>query len=406
MSQDEKQESLYEFTMHLYNSEAQRNLFQFVIQNLTFAPSISIYEMARTALKIELGQEVFDKKFDIMNDEYEDRLLVLLEEAIIKPYRRICQELKNFSTDDSDPNTHTNAIESAKIYDKDLQVKQYGIYNKIAQREGFSIAGAKGAKIFEKPPSFDVIMSALELDGAICKRKFVNRKGCSGCKMVRDCKMKETNLSPNLVEILSKYVPHFYLGDRNGVCFIEYIMIQGIYMAKWQRGLECIGDKSIYEIIDSTEMYKTYVDIFFMVFYEILWYKFKDIESEYIRQVQLPERYRKAKDVYKAFAKHKECQIQSIIDSGNWYVQNRAIELAYAIEDMVYLVNKVLPNVWETMIDECDKRKIKKRKVTIAEDIVDPYQKALIAHYYRVIKIYIDISIRKAKEIIKKYTEN
>lgn len=228
------------------------------------------------------------------------------------------------------------------------------------------------------------------------------------------------SLDSSVLEILSKYVPHYYLGERDGVCFVEYIMIQAILVQKWEQDFArvmetCLSSvdpkstdkdlKTVLAIINSAEMYKTYVDAFFMVFYENLLYKYEDVASEYIRQVRLPERYRKTRNAFVALAKHEECQLQSIIDSGSWYAQNRAIHLASMTKEMVYLAEKVLPCIWELMIAECDKKKEGKRSsMTVCEE-VDPYERDVIAHWYRIIQAYIDNSVRNAKEIIKKLSK-
>lgn len=187
MQNNEKNDDKVQFVLRLYNSEAQRNIFQVVFQRLTFTPSISIYEMARVALKIELGQDGYDEKFNDINSDPD----VALEEEIIKPYRRICQELKNHAINSKGIDSSKKAIASAKIYDQELQTRQFNIYNSIAQKAGFPKVGVKGVAIFEKTPSFDMIWSALDLEGTVCKKKILSRKGCRDCKNTMIAKRKK-----------------------------------------------------------------------------------------------------------------------------------------------------------------------------------------------------------------------
>ena len=423
----------------IYNriyDETEKSILQITIQKLTFVPCISLYQMSRIALERELGKD----ECDDMRGDFDKNGNKIFQNEIDKAYKRFNNILSCFAmVEDTD---NTSPTRKDKIYDAILKEKQLSIYDTIAQRAGFPNAEKAGQPLFDRMLSFSVINDICNLDKNACPNINSKRRKCENCSNCKNCnnrnkcikceKCQERNncekcyistLTYNNIDEdwLARYAPYYYHGQRDGVCFIEYIIFQAIYSTNWHRDLVKLSKiihsptnyttikawlDPVIKKIDSTEMYKSCVDTFFEIFYDYVSNKYEKLADEYIRTLLLPEEYSKMKDSFSAVEKYGDNQLQRIIDSNNWYDINRAFKIWNDTDKVQYLAFQIMPHVWKTLIDECEKYNLGKRKTVFAYEDADEIEKNYVAFYCRLIKAFIHESTRDAKVILRECIKN
>ena len=414
---------------HIY-SQIEKNIIQIIIQKLTFAPSISLYRMAKIAVELDIGKEAYD---ELLAKDDKD----IFQNQINVAYQRFNHILSCFSKEKNGNNDKTKPTRRAKIYDDRLKEKQLSIYDSVAQRAGFPTAEKAGLPLFEGILPFSTVRAVCNLDKGACpnmvfkKRRCDKCSNCEHCNHIKKCekclKCKEQNNCENCYistltydnidhDLLAIYAPYYYHGERDGLNFIEHIIFQAIFFTKWHRDIVKLdnivhssvsnAEKSLWlapvlEKMDSVEIYKACVDTFFEIFYDYVSDKYEELAEEYIRTLLLPEQYAERKDAFTAAEKYGEDQLSMIIDRGNWCDINRAFKLWNATDDVQYLIFQIMPHVWKTLINECDKKNLKKRKTEFAYGCADSDERDTVAFYCRLIKSYIHDSIRDAKIVLR-----
>lgn len=400
-------------------SDVEKNIIQGVFQKLIFTPSISLYKMARIALENELGEDN------------------ILQHEILRAYSRFDSILSHFVINIESTSNNFKPVRKDKKYDEYLKVKQFALYDNVAKRVGFPIAEKSAMPLFDGILPLSFIKSSCGLDKDSCpniKSKLGKCNNCSNCKKCNnrnkcvkcdqclkyddcnDCSISALTYDNVDVDLLAKYAPYYYHGERDGVNFIEYIVFQAIYLTKYNKELielgKLLNDSSdtesinvwlspVFEKIDSIEMYKTCVNTFFEIFYDYISNKYEKLADEYIRTLLLPEEYVQMKDAFKAVEKHEESQLQKIIDSGKWYDINRAFKIWDATDSAQYLIFHVMPHVWKILLDECNKTDPKQRKTKFVYEYQNFLERDSVAFYYRLIKEYIHSSLRDSKMLLR-----
>ncbi len=428
-------------------SDTEKNIIQSIFQKLTFAPSISLYKMARIALENELGKD----QCDALIAEDQKNKDVKFQEEINKSYRRLNNILSCFAVnsdyaknankpDDANKSPKDNKpVRKNKKYDIYLLEKQVAIYDDVALRVGFPIAEKSSSPLFEGILPLSLINSACSLEKKACpniksKRgrcnNYINCQNCKNCKNYGKCaecakclKQGQCNdcftskltydsidIDDNIdIELLTKYAPYCYYGERDGVMFIEFIIYQAIYSTKYHREVAELSKllngsadtkainkwlAPVFKKIDSVEMYQTCVNTFFEIFYEYIYVKYEKLADEYIRMLLLPEEYAHMKDAFNAAEKYQENQLSKIIDHGSWYDINRAFEIWNTTDSVQYLIFHVMPQVWKILIDG-------HKNASRGYAYLNSLESDSVAFYCRLIRDYIYYSLEDSKKLLK-----
>ena len=361
----------------MIKEEFEIDMFQKIIQKLTFTPAISLADLIKSSIELDLGRELFYNIID-NPDEFEH---YQLSNETSKSRERYINILSRMVLDTNGEQSPTTLLTYPKIYSDKLKERQFYLYNDIAEKVGFS-------KIRHILP--------------INMMKYL-------------CVLDGIDLSKKMDDIVYKYYPYFFGGDFKGVTFIEYVLLLNIYQHTKHRTLFLLNKSSksrkdierdnawkdaIIANINSPHIYKVYIDTFFEVFYNTFCKDYSTISEECIRTVWLPEEYKKTRNAFVAVEKYGELQLDKIIDSGNWYEQNRAFELICDTQALEYLLSKLLPTVWKTMLLKCDRKITRKRTMEFGYENIDDYEKVQVVKYSRIIEEYISHTIKDCKIII------
>lgn len=419
-------------------ADTEKSIIQIIFQKLTFTPSISLYKMATIAIINDVGKDKWNARIEKDKNAFTEDINVV--------YRRFNTLLSCFADETSEKNESiTKPLRKDKIYDENLKDRQLAIYDDVAERVGFPTAEKSALPLFEGILSPSLIQNVCGMDKDDCPKIESKHGKCSNCTNCQSCnnrnkcakcdKCKSNNKCDTCptskltfdkvdVDLLAKYAPYYYHGERDGLNFLEHIIYQAIYSTKQQRDIVELGKllsfshdtKSaklwlapVFEKIDSVEMYKSCVDTFFEIFYDYVSDKYDKLVDEYIRILLLPEEYAHAKDALKAFEKHvekrddnyNEYQLQRIIERGNWYDIDRAFKIWNATDSMQYLIFHVMPHVWKILIEECDKSSFGQRKTKFAHECLNFLERDSVAFYCRLIKDYIHSSLQDSKIILR-----
>ena len=423
----------------VYNSiysEFEKDILQTIVQKLTFAPSISLYKMARIAIENEMGKEKFDEAIDEVKGKE-----VEFQTDFNRAYRRFNIILSCFidrknSASKDDP-SDSKPVRKAKIYDRKIKEKQIAVYDNIAKKVGFPVAEKAGFPLLEGIASFDLIRHICSLDKEPCPTMGLKHGKCPNCPNCENCNNKEkckkcevceprdscaqcdiSSLAYDNIDVdaLAKYAPYYYHGERDGVDFVEHIILQAIYSTRFHRDIVKLNKilssgsdedsvnewlAPVVEKIESVEMYEICIDTFFDFFFDYVSDKYEALSDEYIRLLLLPEEYSKRKNAFTAVEKYEENQLQKIINSEDWRNVDRAFNLWNDTDTTQYLLFQIMPNVWKTLIGECKKKKAGKRKTVFAYEDLETTERDSVAFYCRLIRSYINESVRSAKAILQ-----
>ena len=365
----------------MIEKEMEVDIFQKVIQKLTFTPSILLSDLIRSGIELDLGRKLFD---DIIANTGNFEQYKLSNE-ILKSRERYVHILSRVALNTKGDESPTILFTYPKIYSEKLKERQFCLYNDMAEKVGFS-------KIRHIMP-LDMMKEICLLDGIDLNKKFNDD--------------------------VYKYYPYFWGGEFNGVTFIEYVLLLNIYRHTQHRTLFLLNKSSkttkdiekdkawkdtIIANINSPQAYKVYIDTFFEVFYNTFLKEYNTISEKCIRTVWLPDEYKKTRNAFLAVEKYSELQLGKIMDSGNWYEQNRAFELIDTTESLGYLVYQIIPSVWKTMLLKYDKKITRNRSMEFGYENIDNSEKALVVKYSRIIEEYISHTIKDCKIILNYFS--
>lgn len=355
------------------------DIFQKVIQRLTFTPEIVMSDLAKSGIELEIGREKFDKILLNPNDIYEYDL----KYEIAKSRERYINILSRLAIDTNVEKNLTELFPCHKVYSDKLKERQLCLYNDMAKKVGFS-------QIRHIIP--------IEL-------------------MKEICVLDGVDLNKGINDVVYKYYLYFFGGKINGVTFIEYILLLNIYRCVGYRTLFMLNKNSksskdikicqdlkeyINSNISSPEFYRVYIDTFFEVFYYIFKTEYNENSKEYIRTLWLPDEYRERKNVFDVVKKHGEYQGYKI-NAENWYEYDKTNRLIDTSQMLEYLLYQLLPSVWKTMLLKCDRKITGSRTMEFGYEDIDDSEKKQIVKYSRIIDTYISHSIRDCKIILNTF---
>lgn len=387
----------------MYFSEIEVNTLQMLIQRLTFTPCIKLSDLTKAGIELDLGRDTFDHLLELKDSETYNGYL--LSSELLKSRNRYRTILSHLTLDNTQNKSPQELFSFPKKYDEQLKKLQINTYNAMAKKIGF------------RPIRHTLPISMMK---EICLIDGINPK----------------DIDLNLV---CQQYPYFWGGERDSVNFIEFILLLNIYCHTHGQtstylnkqnpslaGMYRIKNwkKTITSNIKKPEIYKTYIDTLFEVCYDIIQYDHIGISIEYIKKLWLPEEesqkynvedycdtnstksLRTQKrilqdDLFKALEKHKELQLEKIIQSNEYYQQSRAFELINTFDHFEYLLYQLLPTLWKTMDLRYNTKINNKRTMTFAYDDLSELDKQNVVTYKRIFEEYVSQSIRCAELILK-----
>lgn len=229
----------------MFNNEQERKVFFKTIRELTFIPSISTKVLGDSVSENRLGRENFD--VEVLSQKSSHKY--------IDEYKRNQRLFEILSKSNSEKEQVSNLIQKDKIYDDVLKNKQISLYNYMADKIGLRNLG-------DNPPSIKVLSETAQMDGG----------------------------DPD-DPIISEFYPYYYRGERDGVDFIEYILLLNISLITRSRTQTFFANqlkkpsdekgihrwiKRVSTSMHSEALYMSYVDTFFSTFYYVSSRQFND----------------------------------------------------------------------------------------------------------------------------------
>ena len=347
------------------NHYIELELFRTTIQKLTFAyalPLTTLYEFS-FRLKRPHNADVEGLPPDENTNGF-------------KRYGRLFEKV---CTETYSKNTPTFLITKPKIYDTFLEDSQKKIYNASSDVIGY--------KPITKVLSNSLIKSATFLD-------------------------KDT---PDYDAIAKEY-PYYIPDKRNGVNFLEFILLLNFDLVINKRGLKTLNNpivdenseklakKMYYKTIKNmrtAEMFEMYARAFFDVFDEVVYKLHNPIAEQNIREIWLAEHYLQRKDVFRAVITHAEnklnlkgdeyqrTQVDNIIAKGNIYEIMKMDNNLENYNVLIYL---------ELIFDMAFQILFKYEEV---EEFKGSKEYILAEEYAKVIKEYIYNSMNEVETILR-----
>ena len=346
-------------------NEFEKKIFQKVIRDLTFSPSIVPIDFMLSVVHNQLGRK--KQKHDILNsDEWCDKLYIAANrhlQAVLA--RMLLHPLEKCNLD--------NLVSADKKYDEVLKIKQIQLYNNASD-------------LFEYSPissiySDSIIRNSINLDGGVLDEGVVNN-----------------------------FFPYYVYEKRKGFSFVEYIFLLNIYLVTHKRTLLTLDKKAdtsldvlrvenlserITKSIESQKTYLMYVDAFFEVLYDGFSERCNRSQEEWIRLAWLPEHYKSRKDAYNAYKKHGEYQ-------GDLLEDNNFVRMAqfYNTMDNVNFQDSIfLPAlaIAKDIMLNTYRSNGKPINNKLDKYDVDSDDYKLAKKYVKMIRAYIAMAIKKAK---------
>lgn len=367
----------------MFDTECELDLFQKVIQKLTFTPSVNLYDLQQSGIEIEIGRDQFNEL--LFNPK--KVIHYALPDEMSKSrnrYKRILSRLTVETTNEDNP---TRLFTYPKIYSDILRERQIILYNKMAEKIGFP-------KIKHVIP-VHLMKEICTIDGVEINKEF------------------EYNSS--IKDFVYKNYPYFFAGDFKGVTFTEYIVLLNIYQntknrtlfmlnstPKYSKNVERKKDwkKQVIVSIDTPQIHKIYIDTFLKVFFDTLLNDYNQISQECYQLVWAPEEYRKSKIVVQEAEKLEASYNKTESELYDLREHLLVPDLLADVEALRPLLFQIIPNVWKTLLLKYDKKIEKSRKIEFGYDNADDYEKKEVVKYCRFIEEYITHSIKDATFIL------
>ena len=319
----------------------EKEVFRKTIRELTFTPFIKLPVIYESSSENKLGRKEYDGITD--NSEYVNER---------KRHERLLETL--LKNKDTKKVPISQLITMPKVYDDILKQKRIHLYNYVAERLDF--------------PSIDIHSPSVE---SLTQIAIIDSS------------------HPNY-ETIIEYYPQYCTDTRNGVDFIEYILLLNISLTTQSRTLTMLqkllnnpqNDNQINEWIDrvtksihSPSVYTSLVDTFFSNFLYITAKKYNEAIIILREDYGNPESRNADIDYYA-------------------YVETNAI-----MPNIVELHNKVIPTAWRLI--NCNNEYNPDRQKALWElESTDKDIKLKAEKYVVEVKAYIDKAIKSAEEIL------
>ena len=257
----------------LLKNSTELDLFQTVIQRLTFTYCITLTELCDLTYQ---GKEMNDS--DVWLYSY------LPPEEYVNHMKRYGRILQKLCCEENVDNSAKALVNKEKIYDEVLLEHQKELYNEVAELVGYM--------------PIDVMLPISLMEEALSS--------------------DDANLN---YETIVKYYPYYHKEKRNGINFIEFILLINIYSTVQKRGLYTLNkpvlsikdketaEKMVYKITQNMkkkEMFELYVHAFFDVLESVCNGIHNASAETNIREFWLPQRLKGRKDVFRAFNTHQK----------------------------------------------------------------------------------------------------
>jgi len=351
----------------LIGNQIELDMFQMIIQKLSFTYCIPFVTLCDLTYRTECFCAGDD---DIPYDEYHN---------IIRKYGRILGRFCNGNTSISTVNGANN---KPKIYDEYLLESQIDLYNETAKMAGY-------ARI-EKILPISLIQDSSSLDGGI----------------------------PDY-DIIVKYYPYYTDGKREGINFLEVVLLLNVYFVVHSRGLNIINkpllskrDKQkannmvekIIQNMNSKEMFPLYVHVFFDVVDLVTCKMHNKTSEECMRTAWLPKHYKNRKDVFRAYETYlsedkkinlkprEKTQMDEKMENGTFYERMKMLKDIDDYSTVEYIGGLIFPIAFAILTETLDENEIKK----------DEKEYLLALEYAEIIKTYIEKTIAEVTNILNK----
>lgn len=368
----------------MLNSGIELDLFQTLIQRITFTPCIPLMTLCEFSYRFEMN-DTLDNPQSLLDKEDCDTIWAEYNRAH-KRYKRIIKRLS------------VKTIEGEiyhkipKIYDEFMFERQVEIYNSFADIIGYNP--------IEKILPISLIRSAAFLDDA----------------------------QPDY-EIIAKYYPYFLPEQMpnnrdekkrqyfDGINFFEFILLLNLDLNVHSRSLNTLTNhlntnarkkrakKMADEVIDSIKsekMFKAYLYTFYDVFEKLINEKHNKNAEGYIQIAWLPEKYKKQMNKFKALETHlkdkdkvlpgtyEKNQLENIIKRENAYEQMMTFRKMIDYYGIETIGEEIMPLTWGILFQLGDLEQFKGTLEYIwAEE------------YAQIIKNYINDIILDVKSFIE-----
>lgn len=224
---------------------------------------------------------------------------------------------------------------------------------------------------------------------------------------------------------ITQYYPYYTNEDRDGVNFIECILLLNIYTTAQGRTLYMLNKKAtsyddkrrirnlvskLIENMNSEQMFKLYVHVFFDIYEEVVYEMHHDLGEKSLRLAWLPKNSKDAKDAFATFEKYKkrllkkyanknydEWQINTIIINENSIDIEEAEKSIRDFEIIDDLVSLLFPLAFYLLTE----------RDGYASFFYDSPKRKTAQKYARIIEMYIKQAITETENLLSKiYIEN
>lgn len=322
-------------------TDVEKEVFRKAIRELTFTPFITLPVLYGSSTENKLGKDEYDKIKD--NRDYVNER---------KRHTRLLTTLLKDVTDDELP--ISQLITMPKIYDDVLKKKCINLYNHVAKRLKFPL-------LSQTAPSAEVLQQIAIIDS-----------------------------SHPSYETIIEYYPQYCTDKREGVNFIEYILLLNISLTTQSRSLTMLqkllkkpeNSDQINMWIDrvrksmrSPSAYMSCVDTFFSNFRYVTAKKYNDTVTI-------------LRDEYDELKLHNADLAYYLYNESNAIMPN-----------IVEIHNKVIPTAWYLINCANEKNPYKAEELRQLET-VDSITKEKAERFAVEIKSYIDKAIEEAEAIL------
>ena len=327
----------------LFISETERKMYHSVIKKLVFTPCISQSEFIGIIIEQELGIQKLDELSDVITktDKYG------YKECYADEYNRAGKEFKRLLSylvsNPAKSQSLSNMIRMPKKYDDIMKNWQIKLYNDLTTELNNS------TRVGIKFPLIEITIS---------KSSIVEHFG-------------QEWITQNKRTISDSY-PYLWFDERDGLNYIECIILINIILTKRNRSLiqlskltsRAVDKKTsrdwvqkVIENMRSDDIHRLYVDIFFDKLYNLAVKEYNAVAEDFIKMAWLPEEFLDRKNVFNAGAKHGEWQGDLIFDNLKLKQKAEFMQKLEGTQELSTLINEIIPSAWDRLIQ---KNKIEK----------------------------------------------
>ena len=366
--------------------EIERNIYHSVIKQLTFTPCISQELFVDWFLEQDVGIDEYDKLreklFDVNKFGYGMSYRQEYDRA-----KKKCRRLLSYLMSPNDTSKDfTMMFKSPKIYDAAIKNHKIELYNSMVKK--LNHATRTGVKF----PLIEIVIPKSSIEKMLSKEEIYEN-----------------------IEIIQNLYPYLYFGEREGLNFVECIILINILTTHRSKNLykltsiisHDISKKDAQLWVDQVvnnmrakKIRRMYVDIFFYYLYNYTSEIYNNNAGEYIKKAWLPPRYFYRKDIFNAAQKHGEWQGDLIFSTGTLSEQialekNRELDF-----ELNFLLLTVIPSAYDAMIENHKTKKELDQDALFAESNIYLYNYELAEACKEIAEKYIDESISTAQKVM------